>query len=62
MADHLGMPRPAQISLAEAESQVSAGMLSYLKESRRISNRKMVEELGVELAFVDLEVGLKACD
>jgi nucleoside-diphosphate-sugar epimerase len=62
VADHLGLPRPAQISLAEAETQVSAGMLSYLKESRRISNKKMVEELGVELAYSDLGEGLKACE
>jgi nucleoside-diphosphate-sugar epimerase len=62
VADHLGLPRPRQISLHEAETQVSAGMLSYLKESRRISNRKMVEELGVELAYSDLGEGLKACD
>lgn len=61
VADHLGLPRPPQITLAEAESQVSKGMLSYLKESRRISNKKMVEELGVELKFSDLKVGLAAC-
>lgn len=61
VADHLGLPRPRQISLAEAETEVSAGMLSYLKESRRISNRKMLEGLGVELEFSDLKVGLENC-
>lgn len=62
VADHLGLPRPPQISLAEAETRVSAGMLSYLKESRRISNKKMLEGLGIELAFADLVEGLKSCD
>jgi nucleoside-diphosphate-sugar epimerase len=61
VADHLGLSRPRQISLAEAETKVSAGMLSYLKESRRVSNKKMVEELGVKLRFADLKVGLEAC-
>ncbi|WP_126457089.1 SDR family oxidoreductase [Sulfuriflexus mobilis] len=62
VADHLGLSRPPQISLTEAETQVSAGMLGYLKESRRISNRKMIEELGVELAYTDLRLGLGASD
>jgi nucleoside-diphosphate-sugar epimerase len=61
VADHLGLPRPPQISLAEAESQVSAGMLSYLQESRRIDNSKMLTELKVELAYPDLDSGLEAC-
>lgn len=62
VADHLDLTRPPQISLTEAETQVSAGMLSYLKESRRISNRKVIEELGVELAYTDLKLGLGASD
>lgn len=61
VADHLGLPRPPQISLAEAETQVSAGMLSYLRESRRIDNSKMLAELKVELACPDLDSGLEAC-
>lgn len=61
VADHLGLPRPPQISLAEAESQVSEGMLSYLKESRRIDNSKMLNELEVELAYPELGLGLAAC-
>jgi nucleoside-diphosphate-sugar epimerase len=58
VADHLGLPRPAQISLAEAETQVSAGMLGYLKESRRIDNTKMVRELKVVLRYPSLQSGL----
>lgn len=61
IADHFGLPRPPQISLAEAQSQVSAGMLSYLQESRRISNRKLREELGVALQYPDLRAGLRDC-
>lgn len=62
VADHLDLPRPPQVSRAEAETQVSAGMLSYLKESRRISNQKMLDELGVELKYADLSEGIKSCE
>ncbi|MGD8999858.1 MAG: NAD(P)H-binding protein [Granulosicoccaceae bacterium] len=61
IADHFGLPRPPQISLAEATTRVSAGMLSYLRESRRISNSKMREELGVTLQYPDLQAGLQDC-
>jgi nucleoside-diphosphate-sugar epimerase len=61
IADAAGMPRPPQIPLAEAPGQVSAGMLSYLQESRRLSNRKMLEELDVTLRYPSLEEGLADC-
>jgi len=49
---------PPEVSLAEAQKVISAGMLSYLSESRRLDNSKMVEELGVVLKFPSLDVGL----
>jgi len=61
VADWAGLPRPPQIALAEARSQLSAGMLSYLQESRRLDSRKLQRELGVELRYPDLASGLKAC-
>ena len=36
-------------------------MLSYLQESRRLSNRRMLEELDLELRFPSLEDGLAKC-
>jgi nucleoside-diphosphate-sugar epimerase len=61
VADLVGLPRPPAIGRAEAEEQLSTGMLSYLAESRRLSNRKMVDELGVELRYPTLDTGLPAC-
>ena len=61
VADAAGLPRPPVISLTEAEGRLSAGMLSYLRESRRLSNHRMLEELGVELRYPTLEEGLVAC-
>jgi len=61
VADFLGLPRPPVISLEEARRRLSPGMLSYLGESRRLHNRKMLEELQVELRYPSLAEGLPAC-
>jgi len=58
LADHFGLPRPPQISMVEAQEQLGEGMLSYLAESRRISNLRMRERLGVSPMYPDLETGL----
>lgn len=60
VADYVGLPRPPQLSLAEASSVVSAGMLSYLQESRRIRNDKLLQELGLPLLYPSLAAGLNA--
>jgi nucleoside-diphosphate-sugar epimerase len=61
LADYFGLPRPPQVDWAEAERVMSAGMLSYLRESRRVSNARMLNELGVRLRYPDLVSGLKSC-
>ncbi len=61
VADLFGLPRAPTISLAEGKGQLSAGLLSYLAESRRLDNRKMIEELGISLRYPDLASGLEAC-
>lgn len=53
-----GLPMPPEVSLEEAQKVMSAGMLSYLSESRRLDNSKMVGELGVVLEYPNLEAGL----
>jgi len=61
VADLHNLPRPRQISMAEAEQEMNPLMLSYLKESRRMENRRMKEKLEIELLFPTLSAGLKAC-
>ncbi|HHH13814.1 MAG TPA: SDR family oxidoreductase [Thiolapillus brandeum] len=61
VADAAGLPRPPVIDPAEAEGKLSAGLRAYLAESRRIDNRRMLRELGVELRYPTLEAGLAAC-
>ncbi len=60
VADRLGVPRPPEVTMSEARRVMSEAMLSYLSESKRVDNRKMREELGVELLYPDLESGLAA--
>ena len=61
VADAVGLPRPPQISLHEARARLSAGMLSYLAESKRLDNRRMREELALQLRYPNLAAGLAAC-
>ena len=61
VADACGLPRPPQVSMAEAQTALSAEMLSYLSESRRLDNGRMRNELGVVLRYPTLAEGLLAC-
>jgi nucleoside-diphosphate-sugar epimerase len=60
IANFFGLPTPPQISMAEAQTQLSAEMLSYLLESRRLDNTRMGERLGVDLLYPELKIGLQA--
>lgn len=61
VADLLGIPRPPEVTREQACRQLSQEMLSYLAESKRIDNRRLREELGVELMYPDLSAGLPSC-
>ena len=62
VADHLGLPRPPVVDRAAARQALSASMLSFLQESKRLDNRRMREQLGVALMYPDLAAGLAAAD
>lgn len=55
IADYSNLPRPRQISMKDAEDTLSDGMVSYLKESRRISNKKMFKLLKIQLEYPSLQ-------
>ena len=55
------LPLPQQLSRIEAEQRMNPLTLSFLKESRRMTNRKMLEKLNIKLRYPTLEEGLKAC-
>jgi nucleoside-diphosphate-sugar epimerase len=54
------LPSPPLVSRAEAERALSASSWSFLGESRRVDNARMLQELGVELEYFDLDVGIRA--
>lgn len=60
VADAAGLPRPPLIPMAEAAQHLSAGMLSYMAESRRLANTKLRRELGIEPRYPTLGDGLRA--
>ena len=51
VADAHGMPRPPRLPRALLEQEVSPMLLSFMSESRRLSNRRIKEELGVRLQY-----------
>jgi nucleoside-diphosphate-sugar epimerase len=57
----LGLSRPRQVSWEEAQQVMSPLMFSYVSESRRMDNRKMLEKLGVTLRYPTLREGIAAC-
>jgi nucleoside-diphosphate-sugar epimerase len=61
VADAAGLARPDEVSPVEAETVLSAGMLSFLNDSRRMRNDKLLRELDIELQYPDLSAGLKSC-
>ena len=60
IADRVGLPRPPVISRADIDA-LSPGMRAFMEESKRLDNRRMREELGIELRYPTLEAGLDAC-
>lgn len=61
IADLLGLEAPPIISLNEAQAVLSPALLSFLNESKRLDNRRMLKELGIRLRYPTLRQGLPAC-
>ena len=57
-ADWYGLPRPPRIARAEAGQQLSAMLLSFMQESRRLLNQRMKQELGLKLLYPTVQQGL----
>ncbi len=59
VAAAMNLPAPPAIALEDAQQQLSAGMLSYMAESRRINNKKLLKDFELVLQYPDLQEGLK---
>ncbi|MEJ2603876.1 MAG: NAD-dependent epimerase/dehydratase family protein [Gammaproteobacteria bacterium] len=55
-----GLPEPPTISRDEARRRMSPLRYSFLAESRRLDNRRLVETLGVEPDYADPVEGIRA--
>ena len=51
VADAFQLPRPPRVSREVLATQVSPMLLSFMSESRRLSNDRMRQELGVRLQY-----------
>jgi nucleoside-diphosphate-sugar epimerase len=60
VADTFNLPRPPRLPREILKSQVSPMLLSFMSESRRLSNRRIKEELGVRLLYPQVKDGLAA--
>lgn len=60
VADALGLPRPRCVSMSQAQDQLSPGMWSFVRESRRLDVSRMFSRLGVKLCYPSLQEGLRA--
>jgi nucleoside-diphosphate-sugar epimerase len=54
------LPEPVEISLEEARLTLSAERMSFLDESRRVSNKRLLAELGLQLQYADVDAGIRA--
>lgn len=60
VADRFNLPRPPRITRAEAQRQLSPGMLSFINESRKLTNARMKKELHVKLRYPTVYEGVQA--
>lgn len=60
VADRFGLPRAPRISRAEAQITMSPVQLSFMSESRRLSNQRIKSELKAQLRFPHVVDGVKA--
>jgi nucleoside-diphosphate-sugar epimerase len=58
VADRAGYARPPRVSRREAASLLPSDLLSFMSESRRLSNQRMKAELGVRLRYPTVADGV----
>jgi nucleoside-diphosphate-sugar epimerase len=59
LATRNNLPKPRRVTRAEAQTQMPENLLSFLNESRRVSNRRLKLELRVKLAYPDVDAGTR---
>lgn len=60
VADTFGLARPPRVSRAEAERLLPSSLLSFMSESRRVSNRRIKRELCFRFRYPTVFAGVRA--
>jgi nucleoside-diphosphate-sugar epimerase len=60
VAERFGLPSPPRVSRAEAERCLPDTLLSFLRESRRLDNRRLRRELRLRLRYPSVAEGVAA--
>ena len=58
-ADLYGLPRPPRLPRSTAQNELPVVLLSFMSESRRLDNRRMLQELGLRLRYPSVAEGLR---
>jgi nucleoside-diphosphate-sugar epimerase len=53
------LPAPPRVSMDEAQLTFTPERLSFINESRRVSNERMLKHLGVKLEYSDMDEGIR---
>ena len=59
VADLYGLPRPPRIAREGATEKLPLMLLSFMSESRRLDNRRLLQELRVKLRYPTVAEGLR---
>ena len=62
VAQKYNLPMPQELTREDAERVMNPLTLSFLKESRKMTNNKLLEKLQIELLYPTLTQGLDACE
>ena len=60
VAAAFNLPLPPRLSRVEAEQRLSPLQMSFMRESRRIGNRRLKDELKMRLAYPTVDDGIRA--
>ena len=59
-ADLYGLPRPPRVPRSTAQDALPVMLLSFMSESRRLDNQRLLGELGLRLRYPTVATGLRA--
>lgn len=59
VADRFGLPHPPRVAWENALSMIPETQLSFMRESRRLSNRRLKKELRVRLQYPSVNEGIE---